>query len=98
MYLKKTNYSHNNEEIDDLNGTDANEDIVLEKDNIWYENAEILLQANNHSSTGVQQPDFHGYNLDSLKYTNAFVVLSVRDTDVIHQYYVITKARYKFGN
>ncbi len=57
-----------------------------------------MLQAKRHSSTGVQLPDLHGHNLDPQCYTNAFIVPSVRDTDVVHHSYVITKAHYKFGN
>ncbi len=67
------------------------------KDKIWFENAEILLKAQNHSSTGVQLLDSHGYNLDISQYTNAYIVLSVNDTDITNRSYLITKA-HKFGN
>ncbi len=47
---------------------------------------------------GFNCPICIGYNFNALKYTNAYIVLSVNDTDVTHHLYVITKASYKFGN
>ncbi len=99
MSLKSIYNPLDNEEISEAKTSNDNIDIALNINKfIWFEDAGVLLNAKHHSTAGVQLPNLLGNNLFPQSYTKAYISPSVRNTDVERHSYVITKARYKFGN